>query len=516
MPRLKIYHSILALGLLAGLSSCDKDFEEVNTNPNASTSANPDLLFSQAILKGNYVLDRAYFYTSYLGASMYIQHFANYKDASLAGMGDKYGVNDLYQGFYFTYLYPNVLENLRQCMEGAQKAGHVNKVATARIWRVLHFQRLTDLYGDVPYKNALKGYPENEFLPSYDPQSEIYDGLLNELEQAINSFQNGAPTFGAADFIYQGDIPKWKKFGYSLMLRLAMRMTKIDENKARTWAQKAITGGVIENAADIATVKYFNTGQVYNFNPVAYEIGAQDYKADAYGDANVEGGKFSKTFIDFLRNNNDPRLPVMAVTYNGTTADTTSSIAKGLPNGTLNKPNNFKTYSEPNPNTILRYDAPLLVITNAEMSFLLAEAALRGWTNANTASAYFKNGIENNMRNWAKFGTAGVIPEPRIKDYTDAHPLNTGAGFNAQMEQIHSQFWVALLLDELECYANWRRTGYPALTPTNAPGNQTNGVIPRRFPYLQTERSNNKAAYDAALARQGADNLLTRVWWDKQ
>ncbi len=84
------------------------------------------------------------------------------------------------------------------------------------------------------------------------------------------------------------------------------------------------------------------------------------------------------------------------------------------------------------------------------------------------------------------------------------------------MNQIHSQFWVALLLDELECFANWRRTGYPVLTPTNAPGNQTGGVIPRRFPYLQTERSNNKAAYEAALARQGADNLLTRVWWDKQ
>ncbi len=99
MPRFKLYHSILALGLLGGLSSCDKDFEEINTNPNASTVANPDLLFSQAILKGNYVLDRTYFYTSYLGAGMYVQHFANYKDASLAGMGDKYGINDLYQDF---------------------------------------------------------------------------------------------------------------------------------------------------------------------------------------------------------------------------------------------------------------------------------------------------------------------------------------------------------------------------------------------------------------------------------
>ncbi len=193
------------------------------------------------------------------------------------------------------------------------------------------------------------------------------------------------------------------------MLRLAMRLTKRDENKAKTWAQKAIAGGVIENAADNAVVKYFNTGQVYNFNPVAYEIGAQDYKADAYGDANVEGGKFSKAFIDFLKNNNDPRLSVMAVTYNGTTPDTTSSIAKGLPSGTLNKPNNFKTFSELNPATILRYDAPLLVLTNAEMSFLLSEAACAAGPTPILLSAYFKNGIENNMRNWSRFGAAGVI-----------------------------------------------------------------------------------------------------------
>lgn len=516
MPRFKIYHSILALGLMAGFSSCDKDFEEVNTNPNASTNPNADYLFSQAILRGNYIYDRAYFYTSYLNAGMYVQHYATYKDVNGSGVGDKYGLSDQYHGFYFLYLYPNVLNTLNESIRAAEKQGLTNKVATGRIWRALQFQRLTDIYGDVPYKDALKGHVDGNFLPAYTPQSEIYDDLLKELDESIAALDATKPTFGAADFIYQGDVAKWKKFGYSLMLRIAMRLTKVDESKARTWAQKAITGGVIENAVDNASVAYFNTGQTYNYNPIAFELVGQDYKSDAYGDANQEGGKFSKMFIDQLKNNNDPRLPVMAVTFAGTTATNDPALAKGLPNGTLSKPVDFKTYSEPNPATILAFNSPVLVITNAEMAFLLAEAALRNWTNVNTASAYFKKGIENNMRNWAKFGPAGVISETAINDYTAAHPLNTGGSVNDQMNQIHTQFWIALLLDEQESYANWRRTGYPQLTAVNVTGNQTGGVIPRRFPYLRNERSNNKVNYDNAVSRQGTDNLLTRVWWDKQ
>lgn len=517
MPRFKIYHGILALGLMGGLSSCDKDFEEINTNPNASTEANANLLFSQSLLRGQYVQDRTYFYSSYLLAGNYVQHYATYKDVTQSGIGDKYGYDDRFHGIYFNTIYTNVLNNLTESINAAKKSNHVNKVAAARIYRVLLFQKLTDMYGDVPYKAALKGYPENNFLPAYDPQSEIYDDLLKELDEATASFNPAAgnPTFGDADFIYKGNIAQWKKFGYSLMLRVAMRLTKRDENKAKTWAQKAIAGGVIENAVDNAVLKYPGSGQVFNNNPISYEMIEQDYKSTGYGQDNTEGGKFSKTFIDFMINGNDPRLPVVAVTYNGTTPDNNPALAKGLPSGTVGAPaGSYKIYSEPNKATFLRFDAPLLVMTNAEMAFLLAEAALRGWTNGSTAADYFKKGIENNMRNWALFGTAGVISETSINNYTAANPL-TGTT-EEQMEKIHTQFWAALLTDELECYANWRRTGYPKLTPTNVPGNATNGVIPRRYVYLQSEISNNKVNYQAAVARQGADNLLTRIWWDKQ
>ncbi len=515
MQRIDFLKYLLVLGLVAGFSSCDKNFEEINTNPNASTNPNVDYLFSQSQLRGNYVYDRNYFYTAYLNAGMFIQHFTTFKDVAGSGVGDKYGANDFYQGFYFRYIYTNVINTLGEAIRAAQKPNQVNKLAAARIWRVLLMQRITDAYGDVPYKDAVKGYTEGNFSPAYDPQSEIYADLLKELDEAIRSFDASKPTFGNADLLYKGNIDQWKKFGYSLMLRVAMRLTKRDEAKAREWAQKAITGGVILLPADNAVVKYSNGPQVYNNNPVAYELVGQDYIPGANGINNTEGGKFSKTFIDYLKNHNDPRLNVVAVTWNGSTPDTSTVKQKGFPSGTGTRPADYNTYSEPNPATILQYAAPLLVLTNAETNFLLSEAALRGWTGG-SAAQYYKTAIENNMQNWALFGPGGVIASNRISDYTSANALNTAGSFDAQMNQVHSEFWIALLLDEQEAYANWRRTGYPQLTPVNYPGNSTGGAIPRRFPYSQPEQGMNKINYNAAIARQGADLLTTRVWWDKQ
>jgi hypothetical protein len=115
------------LVLLLGLASCDKGFEQLNTNPNASVKPNVDYLFSQSILKGNYVYDRAYFYTSYLTCGNYVQHFATAKELAGAGSGDKYGVHDQYQSFYFRYTYTNVLTTLKELDKAATAPEFVNK-----------------------------------------------------------------------------------------------------------------------------------------------------------------------------------------------------------------------------------------------------------------------------------------------------------------------------------------------------------------------------------------------------
>ncbi len=515
MQRIARYTYALLLGAAMSLTSCDKGFTELNTNPNAPVVPDVDYMFSQSILKGNYVYDRAYFYTSYITCGNYVQHFSTAKEISVAGSGDKYGVYDFYQSFYFRYTYTNVLTTLRELIDAAQSPELVNKKSAARIWRVLIMQRITDLYGDVPYSDANKGLREAILLPKYDPQEQIYADLLKELDESIAAFDESKLKFGKADFLYEGSIPKWKKFGYSLMLRVAMRMQRKDPAKAQQWAAKAIQGGIILDEADQAVVKYSNGPQIYNNNPVAWEIVNQDLQRGANGVNNTEWGKYSKTFIDYLKNNNDPRLSVVAVVWNGATPDNTPALQKGMPNGMDGKPANFGTFSEPNPATILQYSAPLIVLSRAETHYLLAEAIIRGWA-AGNAAATFKTGMEAAMKNWALFGAAGVIPQASIDAYTAAHALNTGGTLDAQMNQIHTQFWVASLLDEQEAYANWRRTGYPVLVPVNFTGNATGGTIPRRLPYSVPEQGINKKHYDEAVARQGPDLLTTRMWWDKQ
>ncbi|SHM82614.1 Starch-binding associating with outer membrane [Chitinophaga jiangningensis] len=519
MQRLSKYKYLLLLGAALGLASCDKGFEELNTNPNASTNMNVDYMFSQSLLKGSYVYDRAYYYSSYLHCGTYVQHFAVAKEIGGSGSGDKYAVNDFYQGFYFRYAYTNSILNVQDIID-ANKSGKVagtsvNKLSAARIWKVLLMQRITDLYGDVPYTQAAQAR-NGVFAPAYDAQADIYADMLKELDEAIKAFDPAQPTFGGADYIFKGDVNKWKKFGYSLMLRVAMRLTKVTDGKipVKDWVQKAATGGVILDAADNAVVTYASGPQPYNQNPVAVELINQDYTINSKGANNLEWSKFSKTFIDYLKNNADPRLPVLSVVWNNDKADTSSALQKGMPNGLDSKPNDFVTYSEPNPNTILKYAAPLLILTNAETNLLLSEAATRGWVSGDAAQ-YYRDGVAGAMRSLTLFGEGGVISQPKIDAYLAAHPFNAAGTLEQKMDQIHSQYWVAHLLDEMEAYANWRRTGYPVLVPVNYRSNATGGTIPRRLPYSGQEQSINAINYKAAVNRQGPDLLTTRMWWDK-
>jgi hypothetical protein len=156
------------------------------------------------------------------------------------------------------------------------------------------------------------------------------------------------------------------------------------------------------------------------------------------------------------------------------------------------------------------------VFTAAEGNFLLAEAALRGWYSGSTAAALYKNGVEAALRQWAIIGgSAGTIATGAFNNYVTANALNTGGTFDQQMQQIYTQFWVSIFPDAQEVFASYRRTGYPALTPNNYPNNATGGKIFRRMLYPQSEQNLNPDSYAAAVARQGADNLMTKIWWDK-
>jgi len=509
---IKNYSCILLLPGLLFIQACDKNFEEINTNPDAVSKVTPQYIFSKAQYDG--VINSANSSKLLLGT---MQYTTSYNDVD--GFGSKYvAAQRSLSSVVFSSGYPNQINEIGEVIKAVKNdPTQVNRYAVARIWKAFCFSRLTDLYGDIPYTEAGQGYNKSIFQPAYDAQKDIYADLLKELDEAANSLDaNNTTTFGTSDQIYSGDTGQWKKFAYSLMLRLGMRMTKVDATNAQVWVTKAIAGGVIVNYADIAKMTYIGSGQDINKNPMALDLLNSSYiKAD--GVSNTEGGKYQQVFIDSLKKNNDPRLSVLSVVYVNGIADATPAIQKGMP-ATINgqKPADFVTYSEPKQTTVLRLASPVLLFTVAETNFLLAEAALRNWYSGETAAALYEKGIRAAMQQWDLIsGTTGTITSNQVNAYVSAHPLNTGATFEKQMEQIYNQFWTGIFPDAQEVFANYRRTGYPALVPNNYPGNATGGKIFRRFLYPVNEQTLNTTAYTVAVGRQGADDFLTRIWWDK-
>lgn len=506
----------MAFGFMAisSLSSCDDGFEELNKDPDAYDEIVPEFLFTKAQLDA---VDVSYFGTAALTIGGSMQQFATYKEVPAAG--DKY-FNEGYSKNYFTTIYPNAVNEIQEVVKAvSENPDDVNKLSVARIWRAYIFHHITDLYGDVPYTEAGKGISDKIYTPKYDEQSFIYSDMLKELEEAANAFDSAKPTFGSADLLYDGSVDQWKKFAYSLMLRLGMRLTEVDPAMAETWVKKAIAGGVILEDIDVAAIDYVDGSQVSSRNPIAQGLLNGDY-IDPQSVENVEGGKLAETFIDHLKNTDDPRLNVISVVWVETgsvyVADTTTALQKGMPNGVFNnRPDDFATYSEPNPDTILAYDSPMLIMTNAEMNLLLAEAVLQGWYSG-TAADLYAAAVRAGMRQWALFGSAGTIAEDRINSYLAQNPLNAAGSVEEQMDQIHTQKWVSLFLDEYEIFSNWRRTGYPELVPINYPGNLTGGKIPTRFVLPDSEGTINAANFKEAEDRQGEGNSFTsKVWWDK-
>lgn len=505
---IKYAGGLLGIVGIVSLQSCDKDFEDTNTNPDATSNAIPEYVFTKSQYDGTSNM------LNFLLGTM--QYTTSYND--VAGFGSKYNAAQISQTYTaFNNGYPNEINELGIVIKAVKDdAVKVNLLAEARIWRVYCFSRLTDLYGDIPYSQAGLGYDSSIYKPAYDAQQDIYADMLSELESAALSLDASKTTFGEADLIYGGATDKWKKFAYSLMLRLGMRMTKVDANTAKTWVTKAIAGGVITADADIAKMSYLSSGQDINKNPLALNLWNSDYIAQN-GNTNTEGGKYQDVFISYLKTSNDPRLPVISVVWNGGVADTSVAIQKGMPATLANaKPADFVTFSEPNPKTILLLGSPRLLFTAAESYFLLTEAAVRGWYSGATASSLYQNGIQAALRQWSIIGgSAGTISTTDINTYVAANELNTSGTLDDQMKQIYTQFWVSVFPDAQEVFASFRRTGYPALVPNNYAGNATGGKFFKRMLYPTTEQSLNAESYAAAINRQGDNDLLTRIWWDK-
>jgi hypothetical protein len=487
------------------LASCDKGFEEMNTNPNALTEPAVKSMFTLAEI---YVDGQDFSNTrgNNIYAAQIVQQFS-----SPGGAGSKYTYSSEYSAALFGESYGKGLNQIYQLMSVLPNTDeNSNAIQALRIMKVLMFQKLTDTYGEVPYFEAGKGYNGNIFTPKYDTQEAIYNDLLKELDEAGTALDANKGFVGAADLYYQSDVAKWKKLANSVMLRVAMRLSKVNPAKAKEYVEKAVSKGVFASNDDSLVLKHDSGPQGVRTNPITSAWVTNDLNG---GESNI---KFSKTFIDQLKNNNDPRLRIYAKLE--ATGDNNPANQQGLANDAKDFPGgDKKVFSDPNTSTVLRLDAPTLIMSYAEVQYILAEAAVKGWNVGGSAQQYYDNGVKAAMEVLTIFGDkVPAVTPAEYTTYMTAHPFKI-AGTEAQkIEQIITQKWIVLLFNGFEAFSEYRRTGYPVLVPVNDPTGETNGTIPRRLIYDQSELLTNADNYQQAISRQGLDRMTTRIWWDKQ
>lgn len=507
------------------VTACDDGFEALNKDPNTVTADrfNPAFLFTTTQLntaKGDDNTDLYY-------AQPFVQQFASLSNVGIFDFhGDKYVYykpnNELLwkSTFNATAGPSKLIEDVIQLSK--DKAQYTNLYQMARIWKTVIYHRLTDMYGDIPYSEASLGYYQQIYKPKYDKQQDIYTNMLTELEDATSKLDASQTLFASADIAYNGDITKWKKFGYSMMLRLGMRLSKVDPASAQAWVKKAYAGGVFTSVDDNLFIK--GTDKLGTLealtNGMSYTLSVTSRSP----------GKIAKTFFDFLKSHNDPRLKYTVAVYtdptNVATKNTDPAIQKGLPNGldriTLvkdpsydpNAPGQEHQYSGVNRDVYAKLDGPRMFLTYGEVQFMLSEAAVRGWITGDAAQ-FYKNGVSGAMKNLAKYDASATISDAEIATYLTASPFVGTADQEKAIEQINTQYWAATFMNGYESFANFRRSGYPKLIPVNYPDNETGGTIPRRLRYPDDEPVLNVDSYNEAVARQGADNYKTKVWWDK-
>jgi hypothetical protein len=447
---------------------------------------------------------------------MMMQHLAN---ASWYA-GDKYIQNDAWANAYFDVAYEDQVKYVVDLMELTKsKPEYKNLHQIARILRVMIFHRITDIYGDVPYSEAGLGFYNQAFRPKYDMQQDIYLDMLKELDEAGSALDLTADKPGSGDLIYGSaadPIAKWRKLANSMMIRLGMRLTKVDAATAKIWVEKGYSKGAMTSISDNAFITHDPNGGRLTVNRNSNILGDNgEWKACQNGEVFL-----SRTFINQLKNTNDPRLQYFSrIKANG---NTTPALQIGLPNGydqnggatdistAPGYPGSINNYSTIRSDIFLNTGGITVLATYAQQELLLAEAAKRGWSVGAGASTHYANGITAAMQQLAQYNSSATVSSGDITTYLLANP------YADSFDQINTQYWIASFLDWYETWANWRRSGFPALTPVNYVGNATGGQIPRRMLYPASEASANGPNLQEAITRQGANNFLTRVWWDKQ
>jgi hypothetical protein len=477
----------IAAVFLLSLGACDSDFEEMNLDPNNPTSVPTAHLFTNVQRS---LVQKIYGNHELRGVSADVTVYIQYWTPLRGGAAGIYAIVEEDFSEFYTEGLADLNEIIRlnseeaTALRASESGSNTNQIAVARILRAWAFQNITDIWGDVPYSQALRG--KTVTLPKYDPQSEIYAGLLKELDEATAQIDVNEPGI-KGDIIYNGNMANWKLFAQSLKMRVGMRLSEVDPAAAQKAVVEAYNAGVLNSNTQNALYKYLASAP--NNNPWFYHFYVQ---VPAFGVAN--------TLIDKLNALNDPRLPFYAdpAQLGG------GYIGRqfGLDVASANSQRDEAT-SWPSKKHILSATTPFVIVSYDEVLFLQAEAAARGWISGEPEALY-KAAITASMKYWGIEDNAitAYLEQPTVA-YQVENP----------MKVIGEQKWLALYNRSIEAWAEWRRIDYPELQ--SAREAFAGRSLPRRRGYPPSEISLNQTNYREAVSRQGPDELSTRVWWDK-
>lgn len=561
------YNIILILFLVFGFTSCTEDFVEINTNPNAITSSEASAAYF--LPKAQYKLLSPDRYPYWRAQLIHADRYAGY---FTFGFHNSWWSDELGYSFHGGYtgaawgMYGGYFGTINTYLLLTQPGGDFENPlshAVGLILKSFYYQQYTDVFGMVPYSEA--GNPDI-LLPKFDSQKDIYKGILADLSSAMETIGDntvtgdGVENIAENDLFFQGDLQKWKAFANSLRLRVALRALGAEgDDFAEGEINKALAESFMEEG-DGAILKEDNV--------------ISEWNACSYGDiwhAFGAGGnwKVSQTMINFLRDNNDPRLSIYAKPAEGGTVTVTRPDQTEDPDGyaafparvafilaVLDEAGVDYTYEDNDPDysitmaedtyyvgqptrlsarvkALARYElfsdpsdyiigtskvdpnvAPEIAMSTAEVFFLRAEAAVRGY--GGDAEALFQSGIRASMVYWG-------VAEGDIDTYiaaTDLAKLNGTEEEN--LGKIAVQRWIANYTDGFEGWATVRDSGYPTQLAAGVEDadifgfGDTDGAFPQRMQYGGGAYDTNGASVEAANAAQGPDKQDTKLWWAKQ
>ncbi|MEN8250861.1 MAG: SusD/RagB family nutrient-binding outer membrane lipoprotein [Bacteroidota bacterium] len=477
----KILSIILVLGIM---SSCTKDFTELNTDLKNPTEVPGEPLFTHAVR--NLVDQMQSSSVNRNVFRLYSQYWAQttYPDESQYNMVTR----NIPDNMWSTY-YKDVLKDLDESaiiIEATEyppeepAAVKTNKLAAIELMTIYTYAVLVDTYGDVPYTDALDS--EN-VLPTYDPAKDVYYDLISRLDAVIGQFDDSASGFSAnADLVYYGDTEAWIKFANSLKLRLAMRIADYDDTKASAMVA-GVDGKVFESNLDNFSMEYF--GESPNTNPLNVSL-VQSGRYDFVG---------SNTLIDLMNTNNDPRRALWFSEEEG-------EFVGGIYGSANSYGGNSNMGNANAPGALSNPSLRGVLLSYSEVSFLLAEAAERGYTVTGSAEDNYMEGIKASINEW---GGSEADFEAYYAQTEVAYASATGD----YKQKIGIQQWIAQFNQGFDGWCTWRRLDFTGFNPI-----ETGEPTPTRFIYPTNEHSLNGSNWEAAAANYEDDSKTAKVFWD--